>query len=342
MNVLILGGTGLISTSITRELLARDVDVTHYNRGQREERFPGSVKRIRGDRHDTAAFEAQMAEAGNFDCVIDMICFTPNEARSAIQAFQGKAGHFIFCSTVDVYSKPARRYPYIESESRNAVSEYGQNKARCEDLFFAAHERKDFPVTVIRPAYTYGEGGTIIHSFGWETTYLDRIRRGKPVIVHGDGSSLWSACHIDDVAHAFVHTVCNPVTYGNAYHTTANEWLTWNQYHDTVAQAMDAPQPELVHIPTDFLYQVAPTRAEIIKQNFQFNNIFDNSAAERDLDFHYTIPFLDGARRTIRWLDERILIKSSDQDSFEDRLIELWGKSSIDVKEGMAPFRKTT
>ena len=336
MNVLILGGTGLISTAITRELLASGVNVTHYNRGLREERFSGSVQHIVGDRRDFATFEAQIAQSGPFDCVIDMICFKPEEAHSDVRAFRGRTNHFIFCSTVDVYNRPADRYPYTESEGRiRALSEYAQNKVLAEDVFFEAHQRGDFPVTILRPAHTYGEGGTLIHSLGWSTTYLDRVRKGKPIIVHGDGSSLWSSCHIDDAAHAFVHAICNPAAYGRAYHITGEEWLTWNQYHATVAAAMGAPEPDLVHIATDFLWDVAPDRFGVVKVNFQYSNIFDNSAAKRDLDFHYTIPFLDGARRTINWLDERGLILNSDDDPFDDRLIALYQQMTETVRKAL-------
>jgi nucleoside-diphosphate-sugar epimerase len=324
MKYLIIGGTGLISTSITRFLLEQGEDVTLYNRGQREARFPGGAKQITGDRKQLAAFEAQMAEAGLFDCVIDMICYSPEEAESDVRAFKGRAGHFIFCSTVDVYNKPADRLPYAEQEGRRGITDYGRNKVKCEDIFMEAHARGDFPVTTIRPAATYGEGGTIIHTFGWATTYLDRIRKGKPVVVHGDGSSLWVMCHIDDVARAFLNAAGSPAAFGKAYHTTGEEWLTWNGYHRCVAQALNAPEPKLVHIPTDLLDRVAPRRAGITTYNFQYNNIYDNSAAKRDLGFQYTIPWVEGARRTYTWLEQRGRIANSDDDPLDDRLIAAW------------------
>jgi nucleoside-diphosphate-sugar epimerase len=289
-----------------------------------EARFEGDVKRITGDRRDFAAFEAQMAEAGNFDCVIDMVCYTAQEAESDVRAFRGRTGQVIFCSTVDVYSKPASHYPYREDEPLQGLGDYAVNKVACEKIFNDAHAHSVFPVTIIRPAHTYGEGSGLIHTLGWSTTFLDRLRKGKPVVVHGDGSSFWVSCHIDDVGHAFVKAIGNPAALGRSYHTTGEEWMTWNNYYQKVAQALGAPEPNLVHIPTDFLFEVARERSWVVRDNFQYNNIFDNSAAARDLDFHYTIPFVDGARRTIRWLDERNGIEDCSADIYTDHLIKTW------------------
>ena len=326
MKVLIIGGTGLISTAITRQLVERGDEVTLFNRGRTESRVPSQARQVHGDRRAYEEFVRRMRELELFDCVIEMICFTPEDAGSLVAAFGGRTGHLIFCSTVDVYAKPASRYPVTEDESKKPVSLYGQNKAKCERLLLDADERGDFPLTIIRPAHTYGEGGTLIHTFGWSTTFLDRIRKGKRVVVHGDGSSLWCSCHVDDCARAFVAAAGRERTFGNAYHVTGEEWSTWNRYHECIAEAMGAPAPNLVHIPTDLLAKVAPDRSAVVTENFQFDNILDNAAARRDLDFRYTIPFVDGARRTIEWLDARGNIADSDSDPFYDRLLDAWDR----------------
>jgi nucleoside-diphosphate-sugar epimerase len=325
MRILIIGGTGLISTSITRQLIERGGDdVTLYNRGKSEARVPGGWKQIVGDRKDYARFELQMREAGPFDCVMDMIGFVPEEAESAVRAFKGRVGQYIFCSTVDVYTKPAKRYPYREDEPLSGLGDYAVNKVKCENLLIEAHRNGDLPVTIIRPAYTYGEGGVIIHSFGWSTAYIDRIRKGKPIVVHGDGNSLWVVCHIDDVARAFVNAAGNARTLGKAYHTTGEEWMTWNQYHQAVAKALGAPSPTFVHIPSALLARISPQRAGVCAVNFQFNNIFDNTAAKAALGFAYTVPWVEGVRRTVGWLDERNRIADSDKDPFDERVITAW------------------
>ncbi|MFO8006147.1 MAG: NAD-dependent epimerase/dehydratase family protein [Candidatus Brocadiia bacterium] len=334
MRTLIIGGTGRISTAITRLLAERGHDLTLYNRGNRPPPTDLPVAQIHGDRRAYDDFEAQMRQAGPFDCVIEMICFTPDDARSLVRAFRGSAGHVIFTSTVDVYSNPAPAYPYTEGTSREgALGGYGQNKVKCEDILFEADERGDFPVTIIRPAQTYGEGGGLVHIFGWETRFLDRMRRGMPIIVHGDGSSLWVACHRDDAAVAFANAAGNEAAFGRAYHVTGEEWMTWDRYHQAIAEGMGWPAPEIVHIPTDLLLKADPERSGWLGINFQFNNIFDNAAAHHDLDFEYTIPWFEGSRRTIEWLEEHDAIDSADGDPAYDRIIKAWrrlGRAMLD------------
>jgi len=338
MRVLIIGGTGLISTAITRLLVERGDEMTIYNRGLREAQIPAGVPKIVGDRRNHAAFEAQMTGAGRFDCVIDMICYLPEEAESAIRAFRGRVGQYIFCSTVDVYTKPARHYPIREDEERQPAPSfpYAFNKARCESILLEAHRRGDLALTIIRPAQTYGEGGNLIHTMGFGTYYLDRIRRGRPIIVHGDGTSLWSACHRDDVARAFVNAAGSARALGKAYHVTGEEWMTWNRYHRGVAEAMNAPSPTLVHIPADLLGRVAPKSAAWCVENFQFNNIFDNAAARADLGFRYTIPWVEGVRRTVAWLDAHGRIEDSDNFPFYDRIIAAWERLGANMTQELA------
>ncbi|MEP6987052.1 MAG: NAD-dependent epimerase/dehydratase family protein [Chloroflexota bacterium] len=331
MKVLIIGGTGLISTAISKEFLAKGIDLTLYNRGISDVRIPDGAKTVSGNRQDVETFEKQIADLGSFGCVIDMICFTPAQAESTIRACRGRAKQVIFCSTVDVYTKPADRYPILENESRHAGNGYGQNKVLCEDLFMSAHQRGDFAATIIRPAMTYGEGGKLVNLYGWGTYHLDRLRKGKPLIVHGDGSALWVACHIDDAAHAFVQAADNPVTFGQAYHVTGEEWFPWNHYYQLTAQAMNLPEPKLVHIPTDILGALMPKRSSPLVTNFQGNTIFDNSAAHRDLDFHYTIPFLEGARRTIEWLDAVDGVQSEVYDAIDDQILARWEQLSSGI-----------
>ncbi len=338
MRVLIIGGTGLISRAITRFLAEGGADVAIYNRGRREASIPKGISRISGDRTEFATFEAQMKQLDPFDCVIDMLCYRPDEAQSAIRSFSGRTQQYIFCSTVDVYTKPARRYPIVEDAEREPARSfpYAYDKAACERMLKTAHQRGDLAVTIIRPAHTYGEGGGILHTLGFGTHYLDRVRRGKPIIVHGDGTSLWSTCHRDDVARAFVTAVGYPSVLGRAYHVTGEEWMTWDMYHKGVAKAMSAPPPQLVHIPTDLLGRVVPSAAEWCVENFQFNNIFDNSAARRDLSFHPTTPWVEGVRRTVAWLEEHGRIEDSDDYPAYDRIIRAWERLGTDMAKNLA------
>jgi nucleoside-diphosphate-sugar epimerase len=269
-----------------------------------------------------------MAEAGTFDCVIDMIGFVPEETESAVRSFRGRTGQFIFCSTVDTYTKPAKRYPITEDAERQPSPSfpYAFHKAKCERILEEAHERGDFSVTIIRPAHTYGEGRGLVHPFAGGNHFFDRIRKGKPIIIHGDGTSLWAACHRDDVGRAFANAAGNEKTYGKSYHVTSDEWMTWDQYHQGIAEAMNAPPLKIVHIPTDPLGKIFPKTAEWLVENFQYNNIFDNTSAYNDLDFRRTITWVDGVRRVVDWLDAHDQIDNSDEHPFYDRVIAAWGR----------------
>jgi len=324
MRVLIIGGTGKISTAITRYLLERGESVVHYNRGRQP--APEGVATVIGDRTDHASFEAQMREAAPCDCVVDMMGYTPEDAASCLRAFGGRTGHLIFCSTVDVYARPPRAYPIREDEALGGRNTYGRNKVVCEQILMAAHERGELPVTVFRPAATYSDEGWLCDSFASGTRTLDRLRRGRPVIVHGDGQSLWVATHRDDVGPPIARAAGDPRTFGRAYNVAGEEWFTWDRYYQLIAGAMGAPPPTLVHLPTDLLAQVSPSRAAICAENFQFNNVFDNAAARNDLGFAYTVPFVDGARRIIAWLDAHGGLDNSDDDPLYDRVLEAWAR----------------
>ena len=335
MRILIIGGTGIISTGITRLLTERGDDVVLYNRGQRPPLFEGDYATIAGDRKDFAAFEKQMAEAGPFDCVIDMVCYLPEEAESAVRAFSGRTGQYIFCSTVDVYTKPAAAYPITEDAEKLPSTKfmYGYNKARCEELLFAAHERGDLAVTSIRPGHTYGEGGNnLLHALGAGNYHVDRLKKEQPIIVHGNGTSFWPTCHRDDVAVAFVGAIGNEKALGRGYHVAGEEWMTWEGYHQGLAKAIGAKPPEFVYIPTDALVRLAPREAMLTEVNFSFNNLFDNSAAREALGFQVTVPWVEGARRTIQWLADHGMLEKSEDFPFYDRIIDTWRQATRNLQ----------
>ncbi|QHW32839.1 NAD-dependent epimerase/dehydratase family protein [Paenibacillus rhizovicinus] len=337
MRVLIIGGTGTISTAITEQLLARgDMDVWHYNRGRQQ--APEGVTTLIGERRDFARFEAQMAEAGRFDCVIDMIGFMPDEAESAVRAFAGRIGHYIYCSTVDVYTKRTDRYPVAEDGARNALPSfpYAYNKVLSENILLQAHDPQRFPVTIFRPAQTYGGRGTAVASIGDGVCQMKRLREGRPIIVHGDGTSIWAACHRDDVARAFVRAVGNERTHGKAYNVTGEEWMRYDYYWEAVARALDAPAPTLVHIPTDLLGALLPKRAEWCAENFRYNNVFDNGAARRDLDFRQTIAWEAGIGSVIAELDRTGAIEAAPEQPWYDALLGAWSEAGRLMAERMA------
>jgi nucleoside-diphosphate-sugar epimerase len=321
MRILVIGGAGNIGSAIVRRLAGKGDSITVMDlQGARG--LPADVDGLTVDRRDFERFEAAVSNTGPWDVVIDMACFRPDEAESAIRAVRGNTAHYIMTSTIDVYRKPASRYPYTEAEPYGGLGEYARNKVACEQILWQAHARGDLPLTVIRPGATYGFGNGPVHIFGG--AYADRLLKGKSIVVHGDGSSFWPSCHADDMATAFAGAAGNKAAIGRAFHATGEEWVTWNQHHAIVAEAIGAPAPKLVHIPTDALARLAPERTSWVVDNFQFNNIFDNSAAHETLGFRYTIPLADGAGRWFRALKAAGKLANSDEDTFEDELIARW------------------
>lgn len=328
MRVLIIGGTGNISTAITRQLMTRDVRLTLFNNDAQAPAWLQDVTVVTGDRTNHAEFRERLAGLGSFDCVMDMICFEPADAECDVEVFQGRTEQFIFCSTVDVYTKTPKCYPVSEESGEVGALPsfpYAHKKVECEKIIWAAHRRGDFAATVLRPTFTYNEAWSPgIHSFGGQTYHLDRLRKGKPVIMHGDGTSIWVATHRDDTATAFVGATGNPKSHGQAYNVTGDEWMTHNHIWRTIAGALGAPAPDFVYIPTELLGILAPKQAEWCVENFRYNNIFDNSKAKRDLGFRYSITFEQGVRMCIDYLDKHNAIENCDKHPFYDRIVDEW------------------
>ena len=323
MHVLFIGGTGLISTAIARQLLESGHQVTLFNRGKSESRLPSGAQEIRGDRKDYAAFEQAFADK-TYDVVVDMVAFHPDDTASAIRAFAGRCGQFIHCSTVCVYSGPVTQIPTTETEPYHSLGGYGKNKAACEELLFSAFSDQQFPATVMRPSHSYGEGGSILRSVGPGDTFVDRLRKGKPIIVQGDGNSLWASCHVDDVARGFIGVMGNARCLGEAYNVTGDEWMSWNTYHEQVAEVVGGTFNP-VHIPTDVLRVMSPEHASGLHEIFSWPSIFDNSKIKRDTDYiGQTVSFKEGVRRTVAWLEANGKLDDSDTDDYEDRLIAAW------------------
>jgi nucleoside-diphosphate-sugar epimerase len=326
MHVLIIGGTGLISTAIVDQLLARGDQVTLFNRGQSEARFaqPSRVRYLRGDRRDFPAFEALMhAEAAShpFDAVIDMVAFAPAEAESLLRAFSGRTQQIVVCSTVCVYGGPMTRLPARDDEPHRPVTDYGRNKSAIERTLLEANGRDGLHTTVLRPSFTTGEGHTLAGAVMFDDGTLDRMRKGLPVIVPDDGTTAWAIAHVSDVARGFVGALLNPKAYGQSYHLTSDQHTTWGEIFQTMNQAAGG-RASFVNIPTAWLASVAPRRSVGVNYIYQYPSIFDNSRAARDLGFSTTVPLVETFRRQIAWMEAAGKVARADDDRFQDVLIE--------------------
>jgi len=333
MKVLLIGGSGLISTGIVKALQARDADITVFNRGTTDDRLGPEVKRLRGDRNEFAPFEKDMAAAGPWDVVIDMICFTAEQAESDVRAFAGRCGHFLFCSTVCTYGNTQTIIPTPETVAQNPVSQYGRDKVAAEKIFLQAHADGKFPVTLFRPSHTYGVGGNVINSLGWEPTFVDRLRRGLPIIVAGDGNGLWVSTNSEDVGTGFACAAGRECCFGEAYNIVGDDVVTWNEYTLRTAAAIGAPQPKIVHIPTDLLLSLDRPQFEALRDIFQYHGVYDNSKLKRDVpEFTCPTSYEDGIRRTVAWMDENQTIAAAETDSFEDQLVAQWEKFTASLR----------
>jgi nucleoside-diphosphate-sugar epimerase len=336
MKILVIGGTGLISTAIVDQLLARGDDVTLYNRGVTPQRFSGAVRTITGDRWKYAEFESQLKNE-RFDAVIDMVAYAPENAESVARVFAGKPVHLVVCSTVCVYGGPTTRLPATDDEPHRPVTGYGRNKSKIESIFLAQEGKGGTHATVLRPSFTTGEGAT---SSGvlFDDSTVSRMRAGLPCIVHDDGSTPWAIAHVSDVARGFVGALFNERAFGQSYHLTSDEHTTWDGVFRALAEAARA-EPILEHVPTDWLYQTIPRRSVGPKFIYQYPSIFDNSKAGRDLGFRTTVSLVETFRRQIEWMDSAGKLKSVEQEPLQDILLERYhGRRHDRVPEDYNPW----
>ena len=328
MKVLFIGGTGVISSACTALAATRGIEMTLLNRGQSfRYQLPPNVQVIEGDIRDEDLV-ARVLEGRSFDVVVDWIAFNTEQIATDIRLFSGKTRQFVFISSASIYQSPSL-FPVI-SESTPLVNpfwSYSRDKIACEDALMKAYRNDGFPITIVRPSHTYDIN--IPTSIGGGYTVADRILRGAPVIVHGDGTSLWTLTHSEDFAKGFVGLLGNERAIGHAFHITSDEQLTWDQITDTLGEAL-GKTPNIVHIPSDFIAKFdAKTGAGLLGDKAK-NAIFDNSKIKSFVpEFKATIPFREGVRRTLKWHDEDSSRKTVDAktNEFLDKCLAAYNKA---------------
>lgn len=305
MKVLFIGGTGNISTAVSRLAVARGVELWHLNRGRRT--ALDGVRTITADIH---AKDAAAALADHrWDAVVNWIAFHPADVERDLSLFAGRTQQYLFISSASVYQKPPTHPVITESTPlANPYWPYSQQKIACEDRLMQAYREHGFPLTIVRPSLTYD---TVIPTAigGWtDFGIIQRLRAGRPVIIHGDGSSIWSVTHSEDFAKGFVGLLGHQQACGHAFHITTDELLTWNQIYEAVAAAAGA-ELNAVHMPSDWLAEEARRLGHEgfgggLLGDKTWSVIFDNSKIKRFVpDFAATIPFAEGIRRTMAWFD---------------------------------------
>lgn len=301
MKILFIGGTGNISSAVSARAVACGIDLTVLNRGERDR--VANARTLTCDIRDESKVEQALGDE-TFDCVVNWIAFEPEDVERDIRLFENRTAQYVFISSASAYQKPPRT-PYVTESTplHNPHWAYSRNKIACEDHLMAAYRRSGFPVVIVRPSLTYNTLFPIALG-GWGCfTLAQRIRDGKEIVVHGDGTSLWTVTHADDFARGFVPLLGNPHTIGESFHITSDELLTWNQIYDFIGRALGC-EVHKVHVPSDFIARHFPQFEGTLLGDKSHSAIFDNRKIKQFVPgFQATIPFYEGISRTVAWFD---------------------------------------
>jgi nucleoside-diphosphate-sugar epimerase len=340
MKVLFIGGTGIISTASTKLAAERGIELTLLNRGRRFAGLPANVRTLKADVTDEAAVDAALGSQ-HFDAVVDWVAFTPADVERDIRLFRNRTRQFIFISSASAYQRPVAHYLITESTPlANPYWQYSRDKIACEDRLMKAYRDEGFPITIVRPSLTYGDTQIVLAVNSWQKSYtaVDRMRRGKKVIVPGDGSSLWVITHSSDFAQGLVGLLGHQQAIGHAFHITSDEVMTWDQFYTITAQAAGV-EARIVHIPSDFLGAAMPDEVGSLTGDKASSVVFDNTKIKRFVPgFCATVPFAQGIQRTIDWFDADPSRKQIDEaaNASWDRLIDAYESG---LREALRKFR---
>jgi len=324
LRVLFIGGSGVISSACSRVAAERGIELFVLNRGRDGARpLPAGVSVLRGDIREPSSVRDLFSDL-EFDAVVDWVAFTPDHVRADIDLFGGRTGQYVFISSASAYQTPPSRMPVTESTPlRNPYWQYSRDKIACEDLLVAAYREQGFPATIVRPSHTYDK--TLVpFDGGW--TVLGRMLAGKPVIVHGDGTSLWTLTHHHDFARAFVPLLGHPRTLGEAIHITSDDVLTWNQIAQVLAAALGVTA-RLVHVPSDAIAAADPHWGAGLLGDKAHSLMFDNAKLRSIVPgWHAVIPFEQGAREIAEWYlaEPSRQVTDTSLDAVMDKLAATW------------------
>lgn len=321
MKILFIGGTGIISSACTALAVERGHDVHLLCRGKTPTRPAPAGAKIWGvDVNDAAAVRAALGSQ-RFDTVVDFIAFTPEHVERDLDLFRGRTGQYVFISSASAYQTPPSRLPVTEATLLdNPVWRYSRNKIACEERLVRAYRDEKYPITIVRPSHTYDK--TLLPMEGGFTV-VERMRQGKPVVVHGDGTSLWTLTHHRDFAYAFLGLLGNDGALGEAFHITSDEALSWNRIFELVGRAAGA-EPKLVHVPSELIAAFDRDFGDSLLGDKTHSMVFDNTKVKRLVpDYVAKIPFAEGAREIIAYYDADASRRSVDarHDALLDTII---------------------
>lgn len=326
MNVLFIGGTGIISSACTRLALQRGINLTLLTRGQHVAECARGAEIVHADINHASAVTRAL-RGRRFDAIVNWIAFTPADIERDLELFRGQTRQYVFISSASAYQKPSASYLITESTPlANPHWDYSRNKIAGEERLLRAYREQGFPATIVRPSLTYGENLIPLVVNSWERSYtvVDRMLKGKKVIVPGDGSSLWVITHNTDFAKGFTGLLGHEQAIGHAFHITTDEVLTWDQLYRTVASAVGV-EAHIVHIPSDFMVACLPEMEGTLMGDKSVSVVFDNSKIKRFVpDYLATTRFAQGIRQSLAWFEAdpaRKLIDSGENTTW-DKLID--------------------
>ncbi|AEY65962.1 SDR family oxidoreductase [Clostridium sp. BNL1100] len=320
MKALFIGGTGIISSAISSSLVAQGWELYLLNRGNRSERIPEGAKLLRADINDEALVSSLIKDE-NFDVVADFIAFVPSQVERDIRLFSGRTKQYIFISSASAYQKPLSDFRITESTPlANPYWEYSRNKIACEELLMSEYRNNGFPVTIVRPSHTYDDRSIPlgVHGNNGSWQVIKRMLENKPVIIHGDGSSLWTLTYNTDFAKGFIGLMGNIHAIGEAIHITSDESLTWNQIYQILASTLGV-NLNAVHIATDYLAACSDYDFTGSLLGDKSNTVvFDNSKIKRLVPgFNATVRFDQGARFVLENILSHPELQTEDKE-FDD------------------------
>lgn len=319
--VLIIGGNGIISAYVSRLAVERGYEVTLLNRGTSSSRPPiEGAETIIGDARDAESVQDAVGTR-SFDIVANFQAFTPAQVAADIALFTGRTGQYLFVSSASTYQKPVAHLPITEATPlRNPFWDYSRDKIACEELLVSAYRDSGFPMTIVRPSHTYDPSNVPLIG-GWSA--MARIRDGKPIVVHGDGTSLWTLTHSRDFARAFVGLFGNPHALGTPVQITSDESLTW----DAIARLFGVAfgrEPEIVHVTSDRLARELPSYGQMLLGDWSHSVQFDNSLVKSLVPgWVATTPFSEGVREMVEWhlADASRQVAHAEYDAVIDSLV---------------------
>jgi len=328
LKVLFIGGTGNISTPVSRLCVERGMDLYLLNRGKRKVEIPG-VKTLKGGISNKTEM-IEILKNHKWDVVVNWIAFNVEDVERDFELFKNKTQQYIFISSASAYQKPPLHPVITESTPlANPYWQYSRDKIECEEKLNKLYRTFGFPITIVRPSYTYDTVFPVAIGGFNEYTIVDRIKKGKKIIIHGDGTSLWTNTHADDFAKAFVGLIGHQQAIGDSFHITSDELLTWNQIYEALADAVGV-EAKIIHIPSDFIAEFDDELKGALLGDKSYSVIFDNSKIKRFVPgFTCTIPFKEGIKKTLAWFEEdkqRQFVNKA-TDDLMDKIINSYEKS---------------